>query len=211
VKLPILNEPKIDEGTGLPFSSRYAVESYELGIEKFGWSKRTPGIGTMKHDGVALGWGMAGCALLAGRLAASANVQLRDDGTARVTSATHDIGAGTYTVLAQLASHRTGVPIKKVEVALGDTLFPAGPLSGGSLATGSLVPAVFAAADSAISSLIMVAATTRELPFLGRKPEDLAFENGRVFVKADGPANGVPFADLLRDANLRLVTGNGNA
>jgi hypothetical protein len=45
----------------------------------------------------------------------------------------------------------------------------------------------------------------------GRKPEDLAFENGRVFVKANGPANGVPFADLLRGANLRLVTGNGIA
>src|ERR687888_847356 len=36
VKLRILNEPKIDEGKGLPFSSRHAVESYELGAEKFG-------------------------------------------------------------------------------------------------------------------------------------------------------------------------------
>jgi xanthine dehydrogenase YagR molybdenum-binding subunit len=211
VKLRILNEPRIDEGTGLPFSSRHAVESYELGAEKFGWSKRTPGIGTMKRDGLTLGWGMAGCAWLAGRFEAAANVQLRDDGTARVASATQDIGTGTYTVLAQLASYRTGVPIEKVEVALGDTLLPAGPLSGGSLATASLIPAVFAAADSAISSLMMVAATTKDSPFLGRKPEDLAFENGRVFVKADGPANGVPFADLLRGANLRLVTGNGNA
>jgi xanthine dehydrogenase YagR molybdenum-binding subunit len=57
----------------------------------------------------------------------------------------------------------------------------------------------------------MVAATTKESPFLGRNPEDLAFENGRVFVKSDGPAKAVPFADLLRGANLRLVTGNGNA
>src|SRR6185312_6249757 len=36
VQLRILNEPKIDEGQGLPFSSRHAVESYELGAEKFG-------------------------------------------------------------------------------------------------------------------------------------------------------------------------------
>jgi xanthine dehydrogenase YagR molybdenum-binding subunit len=211
VKLRILNEPKIDEGTGLPFSSRHAVESYELGAKKFGWSKRTPGIGTMKRDGLTLGWGMAGCAWLAGRLASAANVQLRDDGTVRVASATQDIGTGTYTVLAQLASHRTGVPMEQVEVALGDTLLPSGPLSGGSLATASLIPAVFAAADSAISSLMMVAATTKQSPFVGRRPEDLAFENGRVFVKAEGPANGIPFADLLRGANLRLVTGNGNA
>jgi xanthine dehydrogenase YagR molybdenum-binding subunit len=211
VKLRIMNEPEIDEGTGLPFSSRHAVESYEFGTEKFGWSKRTPGVGTMKRDGLTLGWGMAGCTWLAGRFAAAADVQLRDDGTARVACATQDIGTGTYTNLAQLASHRTGVPIEKVEVALGDTSLPAGPISGASLATASVIPAVFAAADSAISSLMMVAATTPGSSFLGRKPEDLAFENGLVFVKADGQANGVPFADLLRRANIRLVTGSGNA
>jgi xanthine dehydrogenase YagR molybdenum-binding subunit len=40
---------------------------------------------------------------------------------------------------------------------------------------------------------------------------ELAFEGGRVFVKADGSADGVPFADLLRRANLRLVTGSGKS
>ena len=79
--------------------------------------------------------------------AAEANVQLRDDGTVRVACATQDIGTGTYTILAQLASQKTGVPLDKVEVALGDTSLPAGPISGGSMATGSVVPAVFAAAD----------------------------------------------------------------
>ena len=103
------------------------------------------------------------------------------------------------------------MPLDKVEVALGDTSLPAGPLSGGSMATGSVVPAVFAAADSAIASLLTVATTTPGSPFEKRKPDDLAFEGGRVFVKADGPAKGVPFADLLRRANLRLVTGSGKA
>ena len=44
-----------------------------------------------------------------------------------------------------------------------------------------------------------------------RKPDDLAFQNGRVFVKSDGGAKGVPFADLLRRANLRLITGSGKS
>jgi xanthine dehydrogenase YagR molybdenum-binding subunit len=211
VKLRIINEPKIDEGLGLPFSSRHLLECFQLGVEKFGWSKRNPVVGSMKRDGVTLGWGMAGCAWLAGRFAAAANVQLRDDGTTRVACATQDIGTGTYTILAQLASQKTGVPLEKVEVALGDTSLPAGPISGGSLATASTVPAVFAAADSAIASLMMVAATTPGSQFLGRKPEDLAFENGRVFVKTDGPGTGAHFADLLRRANLRLVTGSGDA
>ena len=104
VRLRILNEPKIDEGLGLPFSSRHLLECFELGAEKFGWSKRTPEVGSMKRDGLTLGWGMAGCSWIAARFAAEASVQLRDDGTARVACATQDIGTGTYTILAQLAS-----------------------------------------------------------------------------------------------------------
>ena len=211
VKLRVLNEPKIDEGLGVPFSSRHLLECFELGAEKFGWSKRTPEVGSMKRDGLTLGWGMAGCSWIAARFAAEASVQLRDDGTARVACATQDIGTGTYTILAQLAAEKTGVPLDKVEVALGDTSLPAGPISGGSMATGSVVPAVFAAADNAIASLLTVATTTPGSPFEKRKPDELAFEGGRVFVKADGPAKGVPFADLLRRANLRLVTGSGKS
>src|ERR1700736_606243 len=160
VRLRVLNEPKIDEGLGIPFSSRHFLECLELGAEKFGWSKRNPVVGSMKRDGLILGSGMAGCAWVAARFPAAANVELRDDGTVRVASGTQDIGTGTYTILAQLASQKTGVPLEKIEVALGDTSLPEGPISGGSMVTGSMVPAVFAAADQAIASLLMVATTT---------------------------------------------------
>jgi xanthine dehydrogenase YagR molybdenum-binding subunit len=211
VRFRVLNEPKIDESLGIPFSSRHLIECFELGAEKFGWSKRNSEVGSMKRDGLILGWGMAGCAWVAARFPAEANVQLRDDGTARVACGTQDIGTGTYTILAQLTSQKTGVPVDKVEVVLGDTSLPEGPLSGGSMVTGSLVPAVFAAADNAIGSLLTIATTTPGTPFEKRKSEDLAFEDGRVFMKADGPAGGVPFGDLLRRANLRLVTGSGKS
>src|SRR5467141_1307209 len=191
VKLRVINEPKIDESLGVPFSSRHLLECFELGAEKFGWSRRTPEVGSMKRDGLTLGWGMAGCAWLAARFPAEANVQLRDDGTVRVACGTQDIGTGTYTILAQLASQKTGVPLDKVEVALGDTSLPEGPVSGGSMATASLVPAVFAAADNAIASLLTTATTTPGTPFAKNKPADLAFEGGRVFVKANGPAGGM--------------------
>ncbi|MEY2495344.1 MAG: xanthine dehydrogenase YagR molybdenum-binding subunit [Verrucomicrobiota bacterium] len=211
VKFRILNEPKIDESLGIPFSSRHLVDCFELGMEKFGWSKRKPEVGSMKRDGLVLGWGMAGAAWIATRFAAEANIQLRDDGTTRVACGTQDIGTGTYTILAQLAAEKTGVPLDKVEVALGDTSLPEGPVSGGSMVTGSIIPAVFAAADNAIASLLTIATTTPGSPFEKNKPADLAFEGGRVFVKANGPAGGVPFADLLRRANLRLVTGSGKS
>src|SRR5439155_20257080 len=100
---------------------------------------------------------------------------------------------------------------EKIEVALGDTSLPEGPLSGGSMATPSIVPAVFRAADNAIASLLTIATTTPGSPFEKRKSDDLVFEGGRVFVKADGPAGGVPFADLLQHAKLHLITNNGKS
>src|SRR5438132_4970228 len=165
VKLRILNEPKIDESLGVPFSSRHLVECFELGLEKFGWSKRSPEVGSMKRDGMTLGWGMAGAAWVAARFPAEASIELRDDGTTRVACGTQDIGTGTYTILAQLAAEKTGVPLDKVEVALGDTALPEGPTSGGSMATASVIPAVSEAADHAIASLLTIAATTPGSPF----------------------------------------------
>src|SRR5262245_65256602 len=211
VRLRVINEPQIDEGLGVPFSSRHLLECFELGAEKFGWSKRTPQVGSMKRDGLTLGWGMAGCSWIATRFPAAATVELRDDGTARVACATQDIGTGTYTILAQLASHRTGVPLDKVEVALGDTSLPEGPTSGGSMATSSIAPAVLAAADNAIASLMTIATGTIGSRFEKRQPNDLAFSDGVMFVKADGPAKGVPFDEILRSANLRLAAGSGES
>ena len=74
-----------------------------------------------------------------------------------------------------------------------------------------MIPAVHAAADSAINLLLQIATGAPGSPFENRKPDDLAFEGGRVFVKANGPSGGVPFADILKRANLRLITGNGRS
>src|SRR5437660_10294738 len=42
VPFRIMNEPQIDEGLRLPFSSRQWLECFELSAEKRGWSTRTP-------------------------------------------------------------------------------------------------------------------------------------------------------------------------
>jgi xanthine dehydrogenase YagR molybdenum-binding subunit len=210
VQLRILNEPKQDESLGIPFSSRHLLECYKIGTEKFGWSKRTPEVGSMNRDGLTLGWGMAACAWIAARFPAQANVELRDDGTVRIACGTQDIGTGTYTILAQLGAEKIGVPLDKVEAVLGDTKLPPGPLSGGSMATGSVVPAVFAAADQAIASLLTIAANTPGSKFRDRKTDELTFHDGQVFLKSDDSA-GVPFPEILKQANVRLVSGDGKS
>lgn len=211
VQIRVLNEPKIDESQGIPFSSRHMLECLELGSKTFGWSQRTPEVSSMKRDGLTLGWGMAGCTWMAARFPAEATVHFRDDGSVRVACGTQDIGTGTYTILAQAASQRAGVPLDKIEVALGDTALPPGPISGGSMATASVIPAVLAAADGAITTLKKIATSTPGSPFEHRKPDDLDFQDAKVFVKADGPAKGVPFVEILRRANLRFVAGEGKS
>ncbi len=211
MRLRILNEPTIDEGLGVPFSSRHLLECFEVGAERFGWARRDPKVGAMRKDGLTLGWGMAGCSWIAARFPAAANVQLRDDGSARVACGTQDIGTGTYTILAQLVAEKTGLPLARIEVVLGDTSLPAGPISGGSMVTGSLVPAVFAAADKAIAALLETATNAPGSPFQKRKPEELVFESGRVRAKAEREGNGVPFGELLHRANVQVVTGDGRS
>ena len=200
IALRLANEPQIDEGLNLPFSSRHLKECLSTGAEKFGWSKRDPRVASMKRDGLTLGWGMAACSWQAMRFACAATVELRDDGTARVSCATQDIGTGTYTILAQLAADELGLPLDKVEAVLGDSQLPPGPLSGGSAATAAVVPAVIEAAGKAIERLLALA-----------PDENLEYTSGRVHREGEPAASGIAFDDFLRKANVRSASGLGSS
>lgn len=208
VQLRLMNEPSVDEGYGLPFSSRHFQECMTLGAAKFGWSKRDPKVGSMQRDGLTLGWGMAACSWLAAMFDCTASVELRDDGTVRVASAVQDIGTGTYTVMAQMAAEMLGIEVEKVEVALGDTDLPPGPLSGGSMLTASLVKPIIDAIAGAGEKLLAAVAAGKGTPFSGANPADLQFSKGRISAKAGGSA-ALPFNEALRAAKLKSVSGEG--
>jgi xanthine dehydrogenase YagR molybdenum-binding subunit len=211
VKLRLLNEPEKDEGLNLPFSSRHFVECLNVGAEKFGWSKRTPEVGSMKRDALVLGWGVAGCSWIAERAEVESAVELRSDGTVRVSCGTQDIGTGTYTVLAKIVAEKTGIPIEKIEVVLGDSRLPAGPISGGSWVTASVIPSVAEAVDKAQKALMTVAAENKRGPLAGQKAEALAFTNGSLHLKDKAPESGVGFGEILAQANLHAVSGQGKS
>jgi xanthine dehydrogenase YagR molybdenum-binding subunit len=211
IQLRLINEPAIDEGLKIPFSSRHLTECLSMGAEKFGWSKRDPRVGSMKRDGVTLGWGMAGCSWQAARFPCAATVELRDDGTARVSCATQDIGTGSYTIVAQLAAERLGLPLDKVEALLGDTLLPPGPLSGGSGATAAVVPAVLKAAGKAVDSLLALTSSARDSKFVGSKASDLEYTNGRVHTQGEPASSGIAFEDILRLGSVSAVSGAGSS
>jgi xanthine dehydrogenase YagR molybdenum-binding subunit len=211
VELRLRNEPEKDEGNGKPFSSRHLKECLTTGAEKFGWSKRNPAVGSMRQGDLILGWGMASASWGAFRMSAEVSVSLNNDGTARVSCATQDIGTGTYTIFAQIVSDKTGIPVDKVQVVLGDTSLPAGPLSGGSWVTASVVPAIAAASNAAMKSMLGIAANTSESPFHGKKVEDLALTSARIHAKDQQPGQGIAFEEILRHANIRSATGTGKS
>jgi xanthine dehydrogenase YagR molybdenum-binding subunit len=215
IQLRLLNEPAKDEGLNLPFSSRHFVECLHVGAEKFGWSRYTPAVGSMKgtgeQAGLTLGWGVAGCSWIAERIETSATVELLSNGNARVSCATQDIGTGTYTVLSNIVAERTGLANDQIEVVLGDTKLPAGPISGGSWATASVIPAVLDAVDKAEKTLFAIAVASPDSAFADKEPDALAFSEGRVHLKSSDAKSGVGFGDILTQANIRSATGQGKS
>ncbi|HEY4046667.1 MAG TPA: xanthine dehydrogenase family protein molybdopterin-binding subunit [Acidobacteriaceae bacterium] len=211
VKLRLMNEPKKDEGLNLPFSSRHFVECILTGAEKFGWSSRDPRVASMKKNGLSLGWGVAGCSWAAERSDAQAAVDLRDDGTVRVATSVHDIGTGMYTVLAEIVAQRLGIPHAKIEVVIGDTALPSGPSSGASRATASIIPAVLAAVEDVFQALFKAAIMVDGTPFYGRQADTLAFTEGCLQIKEDASGVKVPFQEILKRSDIRLVTGLGKS
>src|SRR5947208_13738899 len=77
-----------------------------------------------------------------------ANVRLDPDGIATVRMAMTDIGTGTYTILAQIAAEMLGLPIERVRVDLGETIFAEAAGSGGSLVAASSGHALFVACQA---------------------------------------------------------------
>ncbi len=209
VQLRLLNEPEIDESNGKPFSSRHLKECLTVGSDKFGWSRRNAAIGSMKNaEGMTLGWGVAACSWGAMRTDAKVTVELLQDGTARVTCGTQDVGGGTYTIFAQLVSHETGIPVNKIDVVLGDSALPTGPISGGSWVTATVTPAVFDAAQKAAAQLLTIATKTPASAFSGKKPEDLELIDGGVQVKGQ-VATRVGSGEVLKLAKVKAASGSG--
>jgi len=207
IQLRLLNEPEKDESKGLPFSSRHLKECLQLGAERFGWSKRNPEVGSMRQGDEILGWGVAACSWSARRLACNATVEFHSNGRVKVSCATQDIGTGTYTVLAQLVHDETGVPMESIDVVLGDTELPAGPISGGSMATASVVPAVVEAAKNAVKTLKTAATKSPDSPFLHEKPEDLKFVEGKI----SNAKHKLTLNELLKKINMSVITGRGES
>jgi xanthine dehydrogenase YagR molybdenum-binding subunit len=208
LKLRVLNDAEKDEEKNIPFSSRHYRECLEVGAKKFGWDKRTTAIGSMRRDGKILGWGMAGASWVALRLPCTAHVEFHANGRVSVRSGTQDIGTGTYTTFAQVVHEKTGVPLDRIDVVIGDSALPDGPMSGGSMVTGSVLNAIANASADAMKKMLTLSTSTEGSPFKGVKVEELEFAEGRLR-KKDQAAGDPEFAEILKLARIDGLSAEG--
>ncbi len=199
--LRLANYAETDPDSGKPFSSKALRECYRIGAEKFGWARRSPQPRSMRDGRLLVGWGMASSVWGAMQMPASARVVYRRDGSARVASATSDIGPGTYTVMTMIAAEFLGTRLDQVQFELGDTRQPRAPAQGGSWTTSSVGSAVRGASLAIAGRLLALAQRDAASPLAGVRADAVEMLDGRLRLKADA-ARGVDIAALMQAAGL---------
>jgi xanthine dehydrogenase YagR molybdenum-binding subunit len=160
------------------------------------WKSRNP-IAGADHGPVKRGVGLAQSVWYRFvSMNSSAEVRVHKDGSLEVLSSVQDIGSGIRTVMAQIVAEQFGVPPEKISVRIGDTNYPAGPNSGGSVTTLSLTPAVRDAAWQASQKFLAEIA-----PAFGVRAGDLELVDGQIRSKS-GKLQGVTF----KRAAARMTT-----
>jgi xanthine dehydrogenase YagR molybdenum-binding subunit len=170
------NHVEHDQGSGLPYSSKRLLACYDRAAELAGWDGRDA-LRQPRADGLLRGMG---CATQiwwgGGGPPAHATVRLDSEAHALVTTGIQDIGTGTLTSARMVAAEELGLPLVHVVARGGDTapnLY--GPVSGGSMTTPAVMPAVRSAAGKVRRILLSLAADVLEIA-----AADLTIENGRI-------------------------------
>lgn len=142
VTLRLHNDPACDQPSGRAWSGKHLRDCYLQGAERFGWSQRPAAPRAMRRNGIQVGWGMATASYPGRRMASGCRVVTTVDGQIRFAAATHEIGTGVRTVMAQVGADATGMPLEAVTFESGDSLFPDAPYSGASQTTATVGSAV---------------------------------------------------------------------
>src|ERR1700722_8767204 len=148
IELRRVNDTQTEPIKGLPYTSRALMTCFDQAAEAFGWKARNPTPGSKREGDWLIGWGCAGSAYPTQVGGGRGRVRVFADGRALVETAGHKIGNGLYTVVAQAAAERLGIPVEKVSVSLGDTDLPPAPVAGGSISTASVCTVLAQACDA---------------------------------------------------------------
>jgi CO/xanthine dehydrogenase Mo-binding subunit len=199
------NNVDVDQGSGLPYSSKGLEQAMDRAAELAGWSDRHALAAEPGADGRRRGLGAA-CQIWwgGGGPPAHALVRLGADGVATVVTGTQDIGTGTTTVLAQVAAEELGLPLDRVRVETGTTRYGVyAPVSGGSQTAPSVGPAVRSAANDVRGQILDLASDLFEV-----SAGDLELVGGEIRSR-DGALR-KPLSDVTGKLGHAQLVGTGS-
>jgi xanthine dehydrogenase YagR molybdenum-binding subunit len=147
IELRRINDTMKEPIGGKPYTSRSLMACFDEGAKVFGWPNRSSEPRAMADGDWLIGYGCAATCYPTQMGPAAARVGLQRDGRARVEIAGHEIGNGAYTVIAQAAAERLGIPFENVSVVIGDSDLPPAPVAGGSNSTASTCSTVMIVCD----------------------------------------------------------------
>jgi xanthine dehydrogenase YagR molybdenum-binding subunit len=200
VQLRLTNFAERNGNEDKPYSSKELRACYQQGAERFGWDKRNPEPRSMRNGRQLVGWGMAGGVWEAMQMKASAKASIDSDGNITVTSATTDIGTGTYTVMTQIAAEALGVMPQDIRFVLGDSSLPTAPLQGGSFTVSSVGTAVQQACRG-LRTKLLDAVRMAHAEFAVVDMDEVGFGDGYLHIRGQRFA----YADIVRESSHEVL------
>jgi xanthine dehydrogenase YagR molybdenum-binding subunit len=194
----------LDQNEDVPYTSKALRECYRQGAEAFGWNRRKAEPRSMRDGSELVGWGMATGIWEALQMPVAARIVLSANGHAEVSCAASDIGTGTYTIMAQVAADKLGLPIENISIKLGDSTLPQAPVEGGSWMAASASHAVATTAEEVRKELLALAKAIKGSPLAKAKLDDVVLADGKVVSKQD-PSRAVSIADAMRHGAIDRI------
>lgn len=176
----------------------------KIGAEKIGWNNRhAPGA---DQGPIKRGLGVASSVWHRNMSRTGhCEVRITHDGSVEILSSVQDIGGGIRTALAQIVAEDLGLKPTDITVRIGDTNYPAGPASGGSVTTNTIAPAAHDGAWKAKQLLLAQIAPA----FGASSPDQLDIKGGKVFVKADH-SKSMDFRSACRKMRDEQISAHGD-
>jgi xanthine dehydrogenase YagR molybdenum-binding subunit len=193
-----------DQNTGRPYSSKALRECYRQGASAFGWHQRNPEPRSMRDGSELVGWGMATGIWEALQVPITVRIALGANGHAEVSCATSDIGTGTYTIMAQVAADRLGLPLDNVSIKLGDSTLPQSPVEGGSWIAASVSNGIATTAEAIRDQLLRMARQMPNSPLANATPGEVALADGKLASTRDR-SRAVSIADAMRHGSVDRI------
>ena len=135
--------------------------------------------------------------------ASQCRTTINPDGSVVLEIGTQDLGTGTRTAIAMVASETLGLPLDAITLRIGDSNYPPDGASGGSTTIGGVSPSTLKSTINARNKLFAAVA-----PSLGVAPDQLAAVDGRIQVKND-PSKSLTWQEACRKLGSTKISEMG--